>query len=134
LRVVREISCAFLNFLDLPANRLKSLLNLRGIHWKFFSKGQGSSVKLLTQQADYAHASEDNSRSSYTARQTEFSSLTTSGSKRIARNAARTTVMQIELALVAGMLTVFGYYARSKTAACFPPRWPDFVRQPSSCL
>ena len=41
-----------LKVLDLPANWLNGLLNLRCIHWKFFRKAHRSSVKHVTQQPD----------------------------------------------------------------------------------
>jgi len=52
LHVARKASGTLLNFFNPLPNGLNGLLNLRGIHRKFFRKGDGSSIKRVTQQTD----------------------------------------------------------------------------------
>ena len=72
MHVVGKVSGALLNFLNPPAKWLDGLLNLRGVHRDFFGKGQRPSVKLVTQQADEAHACEHNNRRGQAARQMQL--------------------------------------------------------------
>ena len=98
MHLVRKASGALLNFLELLGNWLEGLLNLRGVDWKFFCKAHRSSVKLVAQQTYQAHACKHYGRRATLRGRCSFSRRTTTGSNRIERNAARITVMQIELA------------------------------------
>src|ERR1019366_5673307 len=64
--VVRKASRTLLKALDLPANRLNSLLNRRSVDWKFFRKAHRFSVERVTQQADQPDACEHNASRRHT--------------------------------------------------------------------
>jgi hypothetical protein len=72
MHVVRQVAGTLLKVLDLPADWLNGLLNLRGVHWKFFRKAHRSSIKRVTQQPDQTHASEHDAGRSHTARKMQF--------------------------------------------------------------
>jgi hypothetical protein len=73
-------------------------LNRRSLHWKFFRKAHRSCVERLTQEADQPDACGHNARHGHTSRNMQSRQFHYQGSNRTARNPARTTVMQIELA------------------------------------
>jgi ABC-type thiamine transport system ATPase subunit len=50
--VVRKVPSTLLKGLDLFANWLNGLLELRCVHWKFFRKGHRFPVEYVTQQPD----------------------------------------------------------------------------------
>jgi hypothetical protein len=66
MQVIRKVARTLLKVLDLPANGRNSLLNRRGVDWKFFREAHCSSVERVTQQADQSYACEHNARRGHT--------------------------------------------------------------------